>query len=114
MGKAVALFMALATLVHILKPLGLPGLKKRSDAWKIDRPDGYPLYEFESSRLTNRHTHGIVKTPGLIWGYNKTCCFGLMRFDTQGDSPQVTFECITIDGDVIHRHTLPASELGFD
>jgi len=35
MGKAVALFMALATLVHIIKPLGIPGLKKRSDAWKI-------------------------------------------------------------------------------
>ena len=26
MGKAVALFMALATLVHILKPLGLPAM----------------------------------------------------------------------------------------
>ena len=35
MGKAVALFMALTTLVHIMKPLGLPGLRKRSDAWKI-------------------------------------------------------------------------------
>ncbi len=35
MGKAVALFMALATFVHIIKPLGIPGLKKRSDAWKI-------------------------------------------------------------------------------
>ncbi len=35
MGKAVGIFMALATLVHIIKPLGIPGLKKRSDAWKI-------------------------------------------------------------------------------
>ncbi len=35
MGKAVALFLALAMLVHIIRPLGLPGLKKRSDAWKI-------------------------------------------------------------------------------
>jgi hypothetical protein len=34
-GKAVTIFMALATLVHVLKPLGLPSLKKRSDAWKI-------------------------------------------------------------------------------
>ncbi len=35
MGKAVGIFIALATLVHIIKPLGIPGLKKRSDAWKI-------------------------------------------------------------------------------
>ena len=35
MGKAISVFMALATLVHIIRPLGLPGLKKRSDAWKI-------------------------------------------------------------------------------
>jgi alkaline phosphatase D len=85
--------------------------RHRTDLRTTERPRGYDLFEFESSRLTNRHTHGVVQTPGLIWGYNKTCCFGLMRFDTLGASPQVTFECVTIDGDVIHRHTLPASEL---
>ena len=85
--------------------------RHRTDLRTTERPGGYDLFEFESSRLTNRHTHGVVQTPGLIWGYNKTCCFGLMQFDTLGASPQVTFECVTIDGDVIHRHTLPASEL---
>lgn len=85
--------------------------RHRTDLRKTERPDGYDLFEFESSRLTNRHTHGVVKTPGLIWGYNKTCSFALMRFNTLGDSPSVTFECISIDGDVIHRHTLQASAL---
>ena len=85
--------------------------RHRTDLRKTERPDGYDLLEFESSRLTNRHTHGVVKTPGLIWGYNKTCSFGLMRFDTLGDSPTVTFQCVTIDGQVIHQHTLQASEL---
>ncbi len=85
--------------------------RHRTDLRKTERPDGCDFFEFESSRLTNRHTHGVVKTPGLIWGYNKTCSFALMRFDTLGDSPSVTFECISIDGDVIHRHTLLASEL---
>jgi alkaline phosphatase D len=85
--------------------------RHRTDLRKTERPSGYDLYEFESSRLTNRHTHGVVKTPGLIWGYNKTCSFGLMRFDTAANDPRVTFECITIDGDVIHRHELRASSL---
>ena len=35
MAKAVAFLLALAMLVHIIKPLGLPGLKQRKDAWKI-------------------------------------------------------------------------------
>ena len=39
----------------------------------IDNAGSYKLYEFESSRLTNRHTHPVVKTKGLVWGYNKTC-----------------------------------------
>ena len=53
----------------------------------------------------------MVKTDGLIWGYNKTCSFGLMRFDTAADTPKVTFECVTIDGKVLYRHELKASEL---
>lgn len=35
MGKAVAVILALAMIAHIIKPFGLPGLKRRSDAWKI-------------------------------------------------------------------------------
>ncbi len=85
--------------------------RHRTDLRTTARTAGYDLYEFESSRLTNRHTHGVVKTPGLIWGYNKTCSFGLMRFDTTGQMPHVTFECVSIDGDVIHRHELRVSDL---
>lgn len=85
--------------------------RHRTDLRKTERPNGYDLFEFESSRLTNRHTHKVVTTPGLVWGYNEKCSFGLMRFDTQGDSPAVTMECVNIDGEVIHRHTLRASEL---
>ena len=57
------------------------------------------------------HTHGVVKTPGLIWGYNQTCSFGLMTFDTTADDPTVTFECVTIDGEVTHSFELKASAL---
>ena len=85
--------------------------RHRSDLRVTKRETGYDLYEFESSRLTNRHTHGVVKTPGLIWGYNKTCSFGLMRFDTSSDDPTVTFEVINIEGEKVHDHTLRLSHL---
>lgn len=85
--------------------------RHRTDLRKTARPDGYDLYEFESSRLTNIHFHPVVETPGLVWGYNETCSFGLMRFDTAVQDPQVTFECVSIDGTVVHRHELRASSL---
>ena len=85
--------------------------RHRTDLRITKRPAGYDLYEFESSRLTNRHTHKIVKTPGLVWGYNKTCSFALMRFDTGRDDPSVTFEARTIDGEKVHDYTLSLSQL---
>ena len=35
MTKAVSLLFVLAMAVQIIKPLGLPGLKRRADAWKL-------------------------------------------------------------------------------
>ena len=35
MSRAVALVLVLAMVAHLIKPFGLPGLRKRSDAWKI-------------------------------------------------------------------------------
>ena len=35
MTKAFALVIAAAMAVHLIRPLGLPGLRKRSDAWKL-------------------------------------------------------------------------------
>ena len=85
--------------------------RHRTDLRVTSRPAGYDLYEFESSRLTNRHTHAVVKTPGLIWGYNKTCSFGLMQFDTTRADPQVNLTAVAIDGRRVHTHTLSRSQL---
>jgi len=35
MTKALALILLAAMVVHLIKPLGLPGLTKRGDVWKI-------------------------------------------------------------------------------
>lgn len=87
--------------------------RHRTDLRTTERANGYALYEFESSKLTNRHTHKVIKTPGLIWGYNETCSFGLMRFDTTAEDPQVTFDCVNIDGEIIETYTLRASKLRY-
>lgn len=85
--------------------------RHRTDLRISKRPDGYDLYEFESSKLTNRHTHPVVKTDTLVWGYNKTCSFGLIRFDTTLPDPKVRFEAMTIDGEQVHAFELKLSQL---
>jgi hypothetical protein len=35
MSKAVGVFFACAMLVQIIRPIGLPGLRRRGDAWKL-------------------------------------------------------------------------------
>ena len=35
MTKVIAIVLLLAMMAHLIRPIGLPGLKKRSDFWKI-------------------------------------------------------------------------------
>jgi alkaline phosphatase D len=85
--------------------------RHRSDAWKIERENGYPLYEFESSRLTNQHYHPLVE--GALFGYNKKQSFGWLVFDTQADDPQVTFNIVNIDNELINSKVVKKSELSY-
>ena len=83
--------------------------RHRSEARKIERPNGYSFYEFESSRLTNDSAHRLV--AGAIFGYNKKPSFGLLSFDTTISDPTVTFQIISIDNEPIHSLTLKHSEI---
>jgi len=83
--------------------------RHRSDLWKIERPAGYPLYDFSSSRLTNIHTHGLMK--GSLLGYNEKCSFGLLSFDTTKADPEVIYTIVTIDGEAVHTFGLKRSQL---
>ena len=83
--------------------------RHRSDARRIERPNGYPLYEFESSRLTNEAVHDLV--PGALFGYNEKQSFGLLTFDMTGPDPAVSFRIVTIDGEVAGAITLRRSDL---
>ncbi len=35
MGKVLPLLLLGVMLLHVIRPLGLPGLRRRADAWKI-------------------------------------------------------------------------------
>lgn len=83
--------------------------RHRSDAWKIDRPNGYSLYEFNSSRLTNNHMHREMKQA--IFSYNKKQSFGLVEFDTIVVDPTVSYQVINIDGEKVHNLKLRRSQL---
>lgn len=83
--------------------------RHRSDAWRIERPDSYPLFDFCSSRLTNIHTHECVE--GALFCYNEKCSFGLLEFDTTKADPTATYRVVNIDGQVLYELELKRSEL---
>ncbi len=85
--------------------------RHRSDCWKIERENGYPFYEFNSSRLTNLHVHGEMKAA--VFSYNKKQSFGLVRFDTKGKEPGMTYTVVNIDGKKIHSIKVKLSQLKF-
>ncbi len=86
--------------------------RHRSDVWRIDRPGGYPFYEFESSRLTNVHTHGVM--PGSLFGYNAKCSFGQITFDTTKPDPELAYQIYNIDDELIHTFVVKRSAISHE
>ncbi|MDZ7722254.1 MAG: alkaline phosphatase D family protein [candidate division KSB1 bacterium] len=85
--------------------------RHRSDAWKIERPDGYDFYEFESSKISNIHTHDVL--PASLFGYNDKSSFGRLNFDTTKDDPVVAYSVYSIDNELVHKITVKKSQLSF-
>jgi alkaline phosphatase D len=87
----------------------ISGDRHRSDIWRIDRPRGYPLYEFVSAKVTNQHTHATF--PNAVWSYNKGNFWGQLDFDLRPDDPVLTFKCVDISGEVVKEFPLNLSQL---
>jgi len=83
--------------------------RHRSDCWKIERPNGYALYEFNSSRLTNQHVHKTMKEA--VFSYNAKQSFGLIEFDTVAKDPTVSYAVVTIDAEKVHDISVKRSQL---
>lgn len=97
---------------HIEGIVLLSADRHRSDAWRIERKEGYDFYEFNSSRLTNQHTHGEMEEA--IFSYNRLPSFGLVTFDTTATDPTVRYEVVNIDNERVHSLTVSLSSLQFD
>lgn len=89
----------------------LSGDRHRADIWQIERENGYDLYDFENARLTNLHTHDVL--PGAIYGYNQKCTFGRLRFDTTLEDPEVIYDIITIDDELVYSFPLKLSAISY-
>lgn len=83
--------------------------RHRSDAWKIERSEDYPLYEFMSSRLTNEHLHPIM--PEALLGYNEKQSVGILHFQMKKDDPELIYKIYTIDDELVDSMILKKSEL---
>ncbi len=85
--------------------------RHRSDAWRIQRPGAYDLFDFSSSKLTNAMSHPVME--GCLFGYSELPSAGLLRFDTSAEDPAVTYRIMNIDGEIMHSLTLRKSQLSF-
>ena len=86
--------------------------RHRTDVYQIKRPNGYTIYEFETSKLTNNHTHGTKEQA--LFSYNKGNFFGTLDFELGIKNPTVTFRCITIEGEKVYELPLNRSQLQRD
>ena len=83
--------------------------RHRSDLWKIERQGTYPLYEFNSSRLTNQHVHRQMASA--VFSYNEKQSFGIVDFDTTVPDPTVEYRIVSIDDEEIFSFQLRLSQL---
>lgn len=79
--------------------------RHRSDIWKIDRPGSEPLYEFESSRLTNKHVHQTM--DDALFSYNELQSFGMIEFEAEGGDKGMQLTIVNINGEKVHTMHLP-------
>lgn len=85
--------------------------RHRTDAWQIERPEGYDFFEFNSSRLTNLHVHPTMEKEGALFSYNKKQSFGLVSFDTTEADPTVVYDIVSIDREKVYSLEVKRSQL---
>jgi alkaline phosphatase D len=87
----------------------ISGDRHRTELWKTDRTEGYPLYEFLSAKVTNMHSHEPRKQAE--WSLNEGNFWGEIGFDFSTADPTITFTAINQDAAVMKATSFKLSEL---
>ena len=75
----------------------LAGDRHRHEMFKLKYDVGYLLYEFQTAKVTNIHTHNA--NPHALFSYNEGNFFGMLDFDFKAEDPSVTYRCVTEKGE---------------
>lgn len=93
----------------------ISGDRHGARGFTIPRPSGFKFYEFECGTLGGvPGPSGIIKgCEEQLFGYNghDTIAFGEFVFNTELDTPKVTFRLIRETGELMEEHTLDYSQL---
>lgn len=91
----------------------LSGDRHGARGFRIQRPGGFTLYEFEAATLG-----GVPGPPAYakdksqqIFGYKGMIAFGEFAFDMSNPDPEVTFRLINEAGEELEKHVLHRSRL---
>ncbi|NQV33109.1 MAG: alkaline phosphatase D family protein [Phycisphaeraceae bacterium] len=83
--------------------------RHRSDAWKIERENGYAFYEAMSSHLTKRSSHRAM--PGALFSSLGKPAYGLLTFDTTLNDPEIRYDVVKIDDKIDGTLVVKKSQL---
>ncbi len=86
--------------------------RHRSDAWKIERENGYTLYEANTSHLTKNSTH--PQMPKAIFSILGKPAFGLLTFDLTKEDPEIIYQVVKNDNKIVAELVVKRSQLSFD
>ena len=100
---------------NITGVLLISGDRHGARGFRLPRPSGFNLYEFEAASLGGvPGPDAMAKDPvNQIFGYYgaDVIAFGEFTFDTTGDKPFVIFRLIDESGKILEEHFLPYSRL---
>lgn len=87
----------------------LSGDRHGARGFRIERPSGMVLYEFEPASLAG--WPGPAARPrgakGQLFGYNGIYAFGELTFDFNPKKPEATFRLIGEEGKELEKHVVP-------
>ena len=83
--------------------------RHRSDAWKIERENGYDLYEANTSHLTKNGSHPLM--PKAIFSHRGKPMFGLLTFDLTKPDPEIIYTVVDIDNNPVDSLIVQRSQL---